>query len=131
MKRTITFTLLIISAFLLVNCTKKILVVDNSDFLSAECSKNIEYPKYLQSVYQKISYYWELPDKDWKENIFAVVIVQVSQEGNVGKVYFENQSSSQEFNLYVERVLNKSNPLPVYPLQGNSKCIEFALKFTP
>ncbi len=72
---------------------------------------NEKSQQYLQSVYKQLSDHWELPEKDWEENILAVVIIEVSNEGNIKYIYFEKPSVNIEFNFYVERALNKSNPL--------------------
>ncbi|MCB2184550.1 MAG: TonB C-terminal domain-containing protein [Desulfobulbaceae bacterium] len=87
---------------------------------------------YFVAVQQQIQANWILPElQEWKNNLKAVVVVNVRRDGIVKKYFFERKSDNIYFNQFVEKTLNESLPLPPFPQGLKDDSIEFGLVFHP
>lgn len=87
---------------------------------------------YYVAVQQQIQEHWVLPEmQDWKKDLKAVVVVEVSSDGVVTKYEFEQKSDNIFFNQFVEKTLKESLPLPPFPADLDESSLEIGLVFHP
>ncbi|TFG35379.1 MAG: TonB C-terminal domain-containing protein, partial [Desulfobacterales bacterium] len=87
---------------------------------------------YGVAVRQKIQEHWVLPEmQDWKNDLKAVVVVEVRRDGVVTSYEFEQKSGNPFFDHFVEKTLKESLPLPPFPANLDETDLEFQLNFSP
>ncbi len=88
--------------------------------------------RYLLAVNSQVQEHWKLPESQtWKNNLEAIIVIKVRQDGKVIDTFFEHRSESLTFNQYVERAIKEASPLPPFPAGFDQKDLEIGLRFRP
>ena len=88
--------------------------------------------RYLLAVNSQVQQHWKLPESQtWKNNLEAIIVIKVRQDGKVIDTFFEHRSESLTFNQYVERAIKEASPLPPFPAGFHQKDLEIGLRFRP
>lgn len=88
--------------------------------------------RYLLAVNSQVQQHWKLPESQtWKNNLEAIIVIKVRQDGKVIDTFFEHRSESLTFNQYVERAIKEASPLPPFPAGFDQKDLEIGLRFRP
>lgn len=93
---------------------------------------DLAYKSYLALIHQRIQEHWILPDlPNWKEQLEAIVVIQIRKDGEIEKNFFEKTSGNKQFDQYVMKAVNESLPMPPFPLEIKESSLEIGLRFQP
>ena len=87
---------------------------------------------YTVRVYNTIKPYWELPEgQQWPEDLLAVLIVKIREDGQLLSHRFERHSGNSQFDKLVVRTLEKAGNLPPLPPELAANNYSLRLNFMP
>lgn len=88
--------------------------------------------QYIATVNNHIGQHWRLPEgQKWDESLRATVIVKIRADGIVTSAKFEQQSTSRQFDKFVDETIEKASPLPPVPSEIANKDYALRLHFYP
>jgi colicin import membrane protein len=88
--------------------------------------------QYIASIINRIHQFWALPvSLEKKTDLTAVVVVKISNSGQITEMYFENRSGDRLFDQFVNQTLEAAIPLPPMPAAMKKPEFELGLVFKP
>ena len=140
--KNIVFNILLTAITIaLAACSTNKIPIKNNDNELYNCPKYIDevgtrsHREYFTKVYSKISNNFNLPEKPyngikWDQSLRATMIATVTENGEITEIKVEKKSGNKEFDKYVIKAIEKSNPLPP-PNVFNQTCLDIGLVFKP
>ncbi|MBU1138179.1 MAG: TonB C-terminal domain-containing protein [Proteobacteria bacterium] len=84
--------------------------------------------QYHANIKAHLHRFWALPDiKPWDPDLLAVVVIVISQNGQIISHSFEKRSGDRVFDQFVSKTIQDANPLP--PIPGALKKQQYTLGF--
>ncbi|MBU0674582.1 MAG: TonB C-terminal domain-containing protein [Proteobacteria bacterium] len=88
--------------------------------------------RYKARLIEHIQKNWELPElHKWDETLEAVIVLEVQRNGTVISSHFEKKSKDARFNKHVTKAMEKSSPLPPFPVDLKAQKEEIVVTFFP
>lgn len=88
--------------------------------------------QYHIAVARKITDHWVLPEmQKWDEKLEAIYIIVIRRDGIITKSFFEQRSSNEYFNQFVEKTVQAASPMPHFPADLKKSAVEIGLIFHP
>ncbi len=88
--------------------------------------------QYYMAISRQLHENWSLPEtQNWDPSLEAIFVIVVHRNGKVSKTFFEKKSPNIYFNQYVEKTINASLPMPIFPSDIKKNQLEIGLKFRP
>jgi colicin import membrane protein len=88
--------------------------------------------KYTAAVFARIQSHWYIPPlQNWDDSLEVILLIKVNRDGKITKTNFEKKSANLYFNQFVNKTVQKSEPLPPFPKEFEKKSEEFVLRFSP
>lgn len=99
---------------------------------SARNTSNAIESQYQANIAGRLHQFWALPDiKPWDSDLTAVVIIVISQNGQIISHSFEKRSGDRVFDQFVSRTIQDANPLPPIPGALKRQQYTIGLHFKP
>ncbi len=124
-----------------VNALKQMLMADDvasstrTGQQSSRPSKNTSSAladQYHATIFAHLHRYWALPDiKPWDPDLTAIVVVVISQNGQIITHSFEKKSGDRVFDQFVSKTIQDANPLPPIPGALKKQQHTLGLRFKP
>lgn len=87
--------------------------------------------QYYTQVWQRVRSNWTLP-QEWQEsNLVAIVVISIVPSGHITNIKFEKRSGHPSFDQSVIRAVERSNPLPRFPVGMTTSVQEIGIRFKP
>lgn len=88
--------------------------------------------RYYMAISRRIHAHWSLPEtQNWDASLEAVIVIVVRRDGIITRTFFEKKSANVFFDQYVEKTIQESAPMPVFPADIKKNRLEIGLKFRP
>lgn len=88
--------------------------------------------QYHASIFAHLHRFWALPDiKPWDPDLTAIVVVVISQDGQIISHSFEKRSGDRVFDQFVSKTIQDANPLPPIPGAMKKQQHTLGLRFKP
>lgn len=88
--------------------------------------------QYHASIFAHLHRFWALPDiKPWDPDLTAVVVIVISQNGQIISHSFEKRSGDRVFDQFVSKTIQDANPLPPIPGALKKQQHTLGLRFKP
>jgi colicin import membrane protein len=95
-------------------------------------SRNIIESQYQASIFNRLHDHWASPDiKSLNSDLTAIVIIQISKNGQIINHKFKQRSGDRVFDQFVSRAIQESNPLPAIPAAMRVQQYSIGLRFKP
>lgn len=88
--------------------------------------------RYFASIYNSLQPHWKLPEyKVWDKDLMATIVIQIAQNGQVTRQFFEKKSGDRLFDQFVLKTIQDGVPLPPIPSALQKSSLEIGLHFKP
>jgi colicin import membrane protein len=105
---------------------------NQSSARSSRNTTNAMESQYQANIAGRLHQFWALPDiKAWDSDLTAVVIIVISQNGQILNHSFEKRSGDRVFDQFVTRTIQDANPLPPIPGALKRQQYTIGLHFKP
>lgn len=88
--------------------------------------------QYHATIFAHLHRFYSLPDiKPWDPDLTAVVVVVISQNGQILSQSFEKRSGDRVFDQFVSKTIQDANPMPPIPGAMKTQQYTLGLNFRP
>jgi TonB family protein len=104
----------------------------SSTSAAAAGSSNLLESQYLAAIFNRLHQFWTPPEYLQKNpDLTAVVIVTITQDGQIANMQFESKSGDRVFDQFVNKTLEAAAPMPPIPPALKKQRFELGLRFRP